>query len=105
MSKIKLYKVTGESMLPTFRSGDYVLALKRRRIALDIGDVVVVQHPRFGTIIKRLTGITDGSTLLIAGDNRLASTPQPTLGSITPEQVIGKVIFHIAGQKTSVTHH
>jgi len=90
-----LYKVTGDSMLPNYCAGDYVLTFRRNHSKFKAGDVVVVQHPRFGNIIKRIQRIEDTSMLAIAGDNPLFSTDSQTLGLVNNHQVLGKVFWHI----------
>ena len=91
-----LYKVTGDSMLPNYCPGDYVLAWRHARRSLKIGDVVVVKHPRFGTIIKRIQQVVDPTTFTLSGDNAEASTDSSEIGPIPLDQVAGKVMWRIA---------
>ncbi len=91
------YKVTGDSMLPSYCSGDYVLTSRFNAFTFKVGDVLVVRHARYGNIIKRIERVEeDGSTFLIAGDNTLSSTDSDALGLVSIKQVLGKVIWHIA---------
>ncbi len=94
MIKHSFYKVTGDSMLPNFYCGDFVLAHRRFHSVFKQGDVVVVKHAQFGKIIKRIITIENNGTLLLAGDNIAASTDSLTLGNIQPKQVLGRVIGH-----------
>ncbi len=96
MMKFGLYKVTGDSMWPNYCSGDYVLAFRHHASTFKVGDVVVARHTRFGNIIKRIERVEDNSTLAIAGDNRLSSTDSDTLGLVSTNQILGKVLWHIA---------
>jgi nickel-type superoxide dismutase maturation protease len=91
-----LYKVTGDSMLPNYCPGDYVLTWRPARRSLKSGDVVVVDHPRFGNIIKRIQQVLDPVTFTISGDNTTASTDSTDLGPVSIEQVRGKVVWRIA---------
>mgnify|MGYP002700803172 CR=1 FL=1 len=101
MMGLGFYKVTGDSMLPSYCSGDYVLTFRFNTSRLSVGDVLVVRHSRYGNIIKRIKRIErvedDGSTFAIAGDNTQSSTDSDTLGLVSIKQVLGKVIWHIAG--------
>lgn len=81
-----LYKVRGESMKPTLQPGDIVLLRKRPAY---IGDVVVVDHVKFGIILKRI----DANGQLI-GDGP-ASTPSDELGPYKPSTLIGTAILAI----------
>jgi len=98
-----LYKVTGDSMWPTYCSGDYVLTLRFNSSTFKTGDVVVIRHPRLGNIIKRIQGVKQTSILLIAGDNRLFSTDSKTLGLVSHKQVLGKVLWHIKGKDRNLS--
>lgn len=80
-------------MSPAFCHNDYVFTL-RRRSGLKTGDVVVINHPRFNTIIKRIAEISPEGALRLEGDNP-ASTDTESLGWQPPSKVIGKVIWHI----------
>jgi nickel-type superoxide dismutase maturation protease len=99
MIKLSCYKVTGNSMLPKFYCGDFVLAYRRFHSVFKQGDVVVVEHAQFGKIIKRIITIENGGTLLLVGDNIAVSTDTFTLGSIQPEQVLGRVIWYVSRPK------
>lgn len=91
---IGIFKVTGESMLPGLRCGDYVLVFCYPK-KLTVGDVVVVQHPQLGIIIKRVKHFLPNGHFFIVGDNTLASTPSEIMGEISRDQILGKVFFRI----------
>jgi len=96
MIKLGCYKVAGDSMLPNFYCGDFVIAYRLFHSVFKQGDVVVVEHAQFGKIIKRIITIENGGTLLLVGDNLAASTDTLALGSIQPKQVLGRVIGYIS---------
>ncbi len=91
----RLFKVSGDSMVPAFREGDYVITRHRRLGAIRPGDVVTVNHPRFGRIIKRVKCINPDATYELSGDNALGSTPTDELGATRAQQILGKVIGQI----------
>ena len=84
MFGFKLYRVRGQSMIPTLLAGDIVL-LKNR--AAWCGDIVVVNHTRLGSIIKRI----DESGHLV-GDGPESSD---ALGPYDPNTLIGVAILAI----------
>ena len=96
MIKLGCYKVAGDSMLPNFYCGDFVIAFRLFHSVFKQGDVVVVEHAQFGKIIKRIITIENGGTLLLVGDNLAASTDTLTLGSVQRKQVLGRVIGHVS---------
>lgn len=67
---IYVRRVFGESMLPTYRRGQIVVALRRRRYRK--GDIVIAKAME-REIIKRVVRIVDDMVHL-EGDNALASS-------------------------------
>ncbi len=84
-------------MAPNFTHNDYVLSFAWRGTRYRPGDVVIVKHPQYRTIIKRIAEINNQGQALLAGDNP-ASTSSNSLGWQEQEDLIGKVIWHIAPQ-------
>lgn len=78
-------------MSPAYTEGDFVVTL--RCSSLRPGDVVIVTHPRFRTIIKRVSAISPDGLVLLQGDNP-ASTSSTTIGWQPKARIIGKVIWH-----------
>lgn len=87
--------IEGESMIPTLNPGDAVLVAPKARLA--IGDILVAKHPykTSVTIVKRLTEILPDGALILKGDNPLDSTDSRSFGSISADNVIGKVVCRI----------
>lgn len=96
---LKLIRIRGDSMSPRYQAGDYVLVAKPVWRKLKEGDDVVTRHPRFGTIIKRITQI-EQNDLLLHGLNPL-STSSVELGAVPLNAVIGRVIKHFQSQRVS----
>lgn len=100
MIRLRLLKVTGNSMYPALTSGAFVLVIRWRAFGwhqrLAIGDMVAVNHPEFGEIIKRISSIDNDKarlTFRLRGDNHQASVTEAQMGWINEEQLIGKVVF------------
>lgn len=94
-------EVSGSSMEPTLRSGDWLVATRSGRV--ERNSVVVLTHPR-GTLdlVKRVAAIPgdtiDGVRLgpdeyLVVGDDPAASTDGRDFGSVTREAIQGVVRF------------
>lgn len=83
--------VAGDSMLPGFRDGDWILI--RRTTRVRPGQVVAVPDPRLPDrlLIKRIVRPAPGGWL-IAGDNPQSSTDSRTFGAVAPATVVGRVV-------------
>jgi len=77
-------------MFPAFADQDFVLATHYWRKLLP-GDVVVVNHPQYQTIIKRIVKIASDGSLQLQGDNK-QSTSSAALGNIAPQWIKAKVM-------------
>jgi nickel-type superoxide dismutase maturation protease len=95
-------EVEGESMAPTLRPGDFLVAVRSGPIRR--GALVVVEHPtRTGyEMVKRLVGVpgdrVEGVALgpdqfWMVGDNPTASTDSRTLGPFERDAIRGVVRF------------
>lgn len=87
---LRCFRVHGDSMSPTLHHGDYVIT-RTYLLALRVGDVVVVQHPQFDIIIKRIAAILPHG-LTLQGDNLEASTSSECMGLVSNTRVLGKVV-------------
>lgn len=93
-------EVSGESMVPTLRPGEWAIGLRERRIRR--GDLVVVEHPwRQGfELVKRVGGLPGervGGRLLadgeywVEGDAPDASTDSRHFGPIVRDRIRGRL--------------
>ncbi|GII58916.1 hypothetical protein Pth03_73050 [Planotetraspora thailandica] len=82
-------RVTGDSMLPTLRPGDWLLV---RRGAVRPGDVVVARRPH-GLIVKRAFRRTEEGWW-VESDNQLATGRQDSwdFGALPAGDIVGRVI-------------
>ena len=94
---LKLAKVRGNSMLPRFRPGDYILASRPILRAFKAGDIVLARHQAHGLILKRIQRLTDDEVWL-EGLNELSSTAA-SLGAMPRTALIGRVCYHLPRRK------
>jgi nickel-type superoxide dismutase maturation protease len=86
--------VSGDSMLPALRPGDWLLvdpdAFRDR--APRAGDVVVVPDPRTPErmLVKRVRSTDENGRLQVAGDSAARSTDSRTFGLLGPDEVRGR---------------
>ncbi|SRR6266536_460027 len=95
-------EVEGESMAPTLKPGDYMLAVRSRSISR--GAIVVVEHPRRSgyEVIKRVAAIpgerVEDRTLgpdeyWVTGDKEEGSTDSRTFGPVDWRAIRGRAVL------------
>ncbi len=77
-------------MTPNFYENDIVVSLRYFR-SLKVNDVILINIPKIGTVIKRITSI-NGKELSITGDNMEYSSEIYNKKYKTND-VLGKVLF------------
>lgn len=94
------WTVAGDSMAPTLVDGDRVLVDLRayRDRPPSAGEIVLIEIPGSGTLIKRVGDrppLPDErpATIWVLGDNREASLDSRRLGPLPVEAVIGRVRY------------
>lgn len=93
---IKILRVTGKSLEPDYRDGDYVLV---SRIPLLLrparrGDVVAFLLPPYGLLIKRVEHLTPQGELFVLGTHP-ASVDSRQFGPVRRQDLLGKVIGQV----------
>lgn len=78
-------------MAPTLTPGDYLILTKARTFRS--GFVVLVDHPKYGQIIKRISAVTD-SFVRLEGDGA-ESTSSGDMGDVSVSHIKGKAIWAI----------
>lgn len=90
--------VSGDSMEPTLKSGDWVLLGRTRQRGPQLGQVVVVDHPhRPGfELVKRVSALSRERRLIwVVGDNHGASTDSDDFGPLPLQAVRGVVLARV----------
>ena len=91
----RILRISGDSMLPEYQSGDFVLIQTCSFFAKSLrsDDVIVFTNKLYGVLIKRIGKITDAGIYVIGtGEESLDSR---RLGPVNSDSVQGKVIWHI----------
>jgi nickel-type superoxide dismutase maturation protease len=94
----KIFRVAGDSMLPTLRNGDAVMIASRA--AVDEGDIVLAQHPYKQSVrmLKRVAYIVENGRYTLEGDNPGESTDSRTFGTVSIEYIHGKAVCRLANK-------
>ena len=94
---LRFLKVTGDSLYPLIREGDFVLVSKIPFLfgAVRQGDIVAFSHPELGTLIKRVDWVSaDRQQFFVVGTNEW-SVDSRQFGPVERKTMLGKIIWHI----------
>jgi signal peptidase I len=94
---LRLLKISGHSLYPDFREGEYVLAAKVPFPSgkIKAGDVIIFRQPGYGTLIKRVRQVVESGKAFDVRGTQIESTDSRDFGPVPWEHVSGKVIWHI----------
>ncbi len=78
-------------MAPLFSDGDEVLFDPYINQTLNIGDILLFNHPykKHNKLVKRITKIKGDSLYFLEGDNSFNSSDSRTFGYINKKSIIG----------------
>ena len=94
---LQFIKISGSSLLPEYREGDFVLVGKIPPFSCSVrrGDVVVFRDPLYGKMIKKVDRVgPDGSLIYVIGTHE-DSVDSRQFGGVNKGNLVGKVIWHI----------
>ncbi|MBW8803624.1 MAG: hypothetical protein JF587_07155 [Catenulisporales bacterium] len=97
LARWSVHRVSGPSMAPTLRDGDFVLA---RRIApgrVRTGDVVLARHPVRADdllIVKRAVRRADGGWWLVS-DNEFVTSDSREFGAVPDRLVLARAVLRL----------
>ncbi|HBX70862.1 MAG TPA: hypothetical protein DEH25_16155 [Chloroflexi bacterium] len=99
----KILKIRGESLTPEYNQGDYILVITHSHTIarLKPGDVIVFQHPVYGTMVKRVEQIDPQAQEIFVVGTHPQSLDSRQFGPIPRHWVTGKAIWHIANRDGS----
>jgi len=90
---LKFFKVTGSSLYPEYREGDYVMIITIPFFLFKQGDTIIFRHPTYGRMIKIINCIESDKIQVVGTHPESIDSRQ--LGPIDRESILGKVIWHI----------
>jgi nickel-type superoxide dismutase maturation protease len=92
----KIFRVSGDSMMPTLKDGDAVMMVAPRSIKP--GDVVLANHPYKSSvkIVKRVQAIDGEGRVSLTGDNPAESTDSRAFGGLSLECIKGKAVCRMS---------
>ena len=94
---LSLLRVSGNSMLPAYRDGDFVLVSKIPYFfcSIEPGDVIAFRHQSYGTLIKVVGALSQDSQEITVAGTHPDSAGRDVLGPVIRSNVLGKVIWHV----------
>lgn len=90
----RLVRIRGRSMEPMLRPGCFALFRPASRVVP--GDIVLVNHPEFGLIVKRVARVFGGQCWLTGLSDQ--STTMERLGTVGLERVLGRFVLMLSGK-------
>ncbi|EPJ49490.1 MAG: hypothetical protein OFPII_00420 [Osedax symbiont Rs1] len=81
-------------MAPTLQHDDYIVALRLPYSKFNIDDIVIVHHPVYAEIIKRIERVDQEGNYWLIGDG-MDTLSSDKIGAIHNSQIIGKMFWHI----------
>lgn len=93
----RLLRITGNSLYPFCREGDFVLVSKISLYLRPIksGDIVVFKRPPFGILIKRVDHVLPGGEEVFVLGTDALSMDSRRFGPIKVQELQGRVVFHV----------
>jgi len=85
-----LRRIQGNSMLPTFKNGKIVVVSSL--LTPCVGQVAIARLVG-EDVIKRIRAVTSDGKYYLEGDNHLESVDSREYGAVSPDQILGVVIF------------
>jgi len=93
----RVLKVAGNSLLPAYQDGDFVLVSKIPFLFGKIrpGDVIAFRHKAYGTMIKEVQRVARNKDEIYVLGTHEGSVDSRHFGPIARQDVLGKVLWHI----------
>ncbi len=94
---LRLLRVSGSSLLPAYREGDFVLVSKIPYLfgAISRGDIVAFRHRTYGVMIKEVESLGPKAERIFVIGTQAHSIDSRHFGAISRSEILGKVIWHI----------
>ncbi len=98
----RVLRISGDSLLPDYREGDFVVVSKIPYLffAPAVGDVVVFRQPGYGLLIKAIQCVDPRAGTVEVRGTYAVSVDSQIFGSVALDAIVGKVVAHIARART-----
>ncbi|MBD3160592.1 MAG: hypothetical protein GF346_00570 [Candidatus Eisenbacteria bacterium] len=89
--------MTGTSLMPDYRDGDFVLVSRIPYLvrSVKVGDVVAFRDDLHGLLIKRVTEVSPDRRRAVVRGTHEESLDSRALGPIQVRAILGTVVWHI----------
>lgn len=91
-------KVSGASLEPEVRSGEYLLVsgLRRRKPLARAGDLIVFEKEGYGLLVKRVEQVLEGGDAYFVLGIHPFSSDSRRFGPVSAAEVLGRVIWRLS---------
>ncbi len=93
VGRLRVVRVSGESMAPTLRSGDWLLVDSGSGSLPDTGELVVVRHPRQSHLLVKRVRSRGRETFAVGSDDPCAGQDSRHFGSLDASHLVGRVLW------------
>jgi len=88
-------RVCGQSMANAVNDGDFVVGIGLNQfLNIKIGDVIAIEHPELGSILKRVINYNDGF-VWVKGDAQVSISTEH-IGKVSRTKIIAKLLWRIS---------
>lgn len=93
----RLLKVHGDSLIPDYQEGDFVLVSKIPFLFASPrpGQVIALHLPPYGTLIKRVEQVLEGGQSFFVTGTHPLSVDSRQFGPVNRQALLGRVVWHI----------
>ena len=88
----EIARISGPSMEPLLPDGSF--ALFRAVRSVKRSDVLLVDHPEFGLIVKKVSAVSANGRVGLRGISRSSTSPRRR-GNVDPERVLGRLALRM----------
>jgi nickel-type superoxide dismutase maturation protease len=90
-------RVSGPSMVPALRDGDFVLVRRTRPGRIRAGDVVVARHParQDGLLVVKRAARREGAGWWLLSDNEFVTSDSREFGAVPDASVLARAVLRL----------
>ena len=92
-----VHRVSGASMVPALRDGDFVLVRRARPGRIRPGDVVVARHPARtdGLLVVKRAARREGAGWWLLSDNEFVTSDSREFGAVPEASVLARAVLRL----------